>query len=404
MIKKTAAIILAVLLFGITQLNADTIQNNNVSLRSGAGAFFPVIKVLNKGDYVRIIKKNRFWYNVRTKNGKKGWISANSFRRVKSSINYGLVSRDLSGRSISSLMVTAAVKGFFDAKIKGRNINKELFRSPHRRYLDPYAYMDFKYRTFRGRYNQYSFRSRYNIQYKKSFSISENMFVTSAFIAARLGAPGLITDRRLTQYVNSVAQLIVESTEFFDLPITVHIVNTDQIFANATPIGVIMISKGMLKAIRSENELACLIAHEISHVTLGHGMTETSKRKHMIKAQSAFDELDDSTGGNDDPDMDELANDMYERAVKGRKAEYEYEADKRGAIYAYRAGYNFHGMATLLSRLKTMIPVSMEPEESSHWLPMDMKKRITALNRFTATMRVNSDYKMFKNRYYRYIR
>lgn len=402
MIKKLLTV-LTILIFCSPNIYADTIQTNNVSLRSGAGAFFPVIKVLKKGDYVKLIKKQRFWYKVKTKDGKRGWISTNSFRKVKRSINYGLVSRDLSGRSISKLMVTAAVKGFFENQIKSKTINKDLFRNPYTRYLEPYGYMHFKNETFRGRMDHYSFRSKYKLNYTKSFNITEDMFATSAFVAAKLGSPGLVIDRRVTQYVNSVAQLIVESTEFFDLPITVHIVNTDQIFANATPIGVIMISKGMLKAIQSENELACLIAHEISHVTLGHGMTETGKRKHMIKAQSAFSELDDETD-HDDADMDELASDMYERSIKGRKAEYEMAADKRGAIYAYRAGYDLNGMSTLLQRLKSMIPVSQEPEDSSHWLPMGMKKRIKTLNSFTNSIGKDSRYKTFRNRYLRYAR
>ena len=400
---KKLLTILAVLLFCVPNVFGDTIQINNVSLRSGAGAFFPVIKVLKKGDYVKLIKKQRFWYKVKTKDAKRGWISTNSFRKIKKSINYGLVSRDLSGRTISKLMVTAAVKGFFENQIKSKSINKDLFRSPYTRYLDPYRYMDFKSETFRGRSDQYSYRSKYKVVYKNSFNITEDMFATSAFVAARLGSPGLVLNRRITQYVNSVAQLIVESTEFFDLPITVHIVDTDQLFANATPIGVIMISKGMLKAIQSENELACLIAHEISHVTLGHGMTETGKRKHMIKAQSAFSELEDETD-HDDADMDELASDMYERSVKGRKAKYEMAADKRGAIYAYRAGYDFNGMSTLLQRLKAMIPVSQEPEDSSHWLPMGIKKRIIVLNNFTNSIRKDSSYKTFRNRYLRFSR
>ncbi|MCP3926839.1 MAG: M48 family metalloprotease [Desulfobacterales bacterium] len=402
MIKKIL-FFLTLLLFSTQFVFADTIQNNNVSLRSGAGAFFPVIKVLKKGDYVKLIKKNRYWYKVKLKNGKKGWISTNSFGKVKKSINYGLVSRDLSGRSISKLMVTAAVKGFFENKINSKNLNKDLFKQPYKRYLDPFKFMNFKQNTFSGRLNQYSYRDKYKIDYKSSFNITEDMFATSSFVAARLGAPGLINDKRLTQYVNSVAQLIVESTEFFDFPITVHIVNTNAVFANATPIGVIMISKGMLKVIQSENELACLLAHEISHVTLGHGITEAGKRKHMIKAESAFGELDDATD-KDDADMDELANEMYERSIKGRKAKYEMAADQRGAIYAFRAGYDFNGMATLLNRIKSTIPVSQEAEDASHWLPMGLKKRINSLNNFTSTVNSDSSYKTFKNRYLRYTR
>jgi predicted Zn-dependent protease len=199
--------------------------------------------------------------------------------------------------------------------------------------------------------------------------------------------------------VNQIAQLIAENTEFYDLPITVHVVDTDDIYANALPIGVIVISKGMLKQISSEHELACLIGHEIAHVTLGHGETEMDKRKVKFRAEDAFGELDEAFG-TDTKEMDALADEMYERAIKGRKEEYEAEADVQGAIYAYRAGYEPDGMLSLMRKLETKIPRNPDPDDIRHWFPYSFKNRLNHLSEFISKeLKTNEHYVKNENRY-----
>jgi len=158
------------------------------------------------------------------------------------------------------------------------------------------------------------------------------------------------------------------------------VVDTDAIFTNATPMGVILVSKGMLDVIRSENELACLLGHELSHVTLHHGAIETEARKSKINAEDAFAEMDDELGKDEvEQELDDLATDMYEHAIRGRKEVYEMEADARGIVYAKRAGYDPSGMATLLTRLMRIQADVPWDEEPSHWLPNSMGRRIKAL-------------------------
>jgi predicted Zn-dependent protease len=202
--------------------------------------------------------------------------------------------------------------------------------------------------------------------------------------------------------VNHVAQLIVDSSEYYDLPVSVHIASTDKIFANATPIGVIVISQGMLKILRNESELACLLAHEISHVTLGHGSIETTIRKPKFAADDAFAELGDELGVDEvEKELDDMCVEMYERAIKGRTAEYESEADLRGLVYAKRAGYDPGGMVALLTRLKTLIPVSRNPEDRSHWLPSSIDKRIMIAKKATHT---DQKYLKFTGRFLQHVR
>lgn len=303
-------------------------------------------------------------------------------------------------------MVTAAVKGFFETKSDTPNINGEVFKHPFRQYVVPTAYKDFKSQTYSNRWSQKKFQRNNSISQKGRFIINENLVALSTYIAAKFSAPGLSRNRRLVTYVNNVAQLIIESTEFYDLPVSVLVVDSGEIFANSTPIGVIVISEGMLKLIKSENELACLLAHEIAHVALNHGSEEFEIRKPKFAAEDAFAELGEELGVDEvEQELDDLCNDMYERAVRGRKAEYEQAADYRGIIYARRAGYSADGMASLLKRLKTKIHASREPADASHWLPSAMQKRIDFLEKTTAArFKPGKNYRTFQSRYQAQIR
>ncbi|VVS92235.1 M48 family metallopeptidase [Desulfoluna spongiiphila] len=380
---------------------AETIQVSSASLRQKPGSFYPVVKTLSKGDEVTVLKTRGMWRQARTPGGVSGWLSENAFKAQGRSIDYGLMAQDTSGRRMATVMVTAAVKGFFENTVRTGNLNQALFDAPFVRYVTPEGYGAFKRETFSGRRSHGYFLSKTAVASKGPFFISEQMVAVSAYITGRLTAPGLVNDTALVAYVNNVAQLVVESSEFYDFPISVHVVDTEAIFANATPMGVILVSKGMLRTIRSENELACLLAHEFSHVTLHHGAIETEARKSKIHAEDAFAEMDDELGKDEvEQELDDLAADMYEHAIRGRKEVYEMEADARGIVYAKRAGYDPSGMATLLTRLRRIQADVPWDEEPSHWLPNSMGRRIKALPRKAPS----GDYVNFGSRYNRMVR
>ncbi|MDA8404836.1 MAG: SH3 domain-containing protein, partial [Desulfobacteraceae bacterium] len=219
MMKKTITICALVSLFIASSGFADKIRNNNVSVRTMPGAFYPVVTVLNSGDTVKVLEKKDQWKKVKTSAKAVGWVSANAFNSMGGSVDYGVMARATTKRGMSKIMVTAAVKGFFDNKINDKDINKAIFENPYVCYVDPVRYSQFVSETYNRRWSREKFYRKTSIQQQGPFRIDENLVALSSYICARMAAPGLSTNQALTAYVNNVAQLIMESTEFYDLPV-----------------------------------------------------------------------------------------------------------------------------------------------------------------------------------------
>ncbi len=68
----------------------------------------------------------------------------------------------------------------------------------------------------------------------------------------------------LTQLVTSLSQANSPESQ---IPLTVHLLEIEQINAFVTPGGHIFVTTGLLDAVESENELAFVLAHELAHIS-----------------------------------------------------------------------------------------------------------------------------------------
>ena len=395
---------LAVLMIAVLAgpAHADVVKNDHVSLRQGPGAYYPVVQVLERGSSVSTHDKKAGWTNVTTVDGVVGWAPTRAFTESSTTIDYSSMAQGWTDRSTSRTVVSAATKGFYEKKLKEKRLNRDILQQPFWQYFSPAQYLDFKRETYGTESPVRGVQPNVRADTKNSCLVPEAIFPLSAYVAARLTAPGLSPDKQKVQYVNKVAQLVAENTEIYDRPVSVHVVCSSEVFCNALPTGVIVISDGFLNLIRSEDELACVLGHELAHVTLQHGLTELEKRKTCIKAESAFDELDELTG-TQDPDMDELAYDMFEQAIRGRKEEYESQADVRGFLYACRAGYNGEAMIGLLKRLEASIPGDARLGSPTHWVPGSLRRRVKALENTAAVSSCSGPKILARGRYPRIV-
>jgi predicted Zn-dependent protease len=154
---------------------------------------------------------------------------------------------------------------------------------------------------------------------------------------------GVFQDAGVTKYVTLVGTVLVRSSSRPDLKWEFIVLDTDAVNAFAAPGGIVHITRGALGLIRSEAELAGVLAHEISHVTRRHTANAITKNK-AIKLGA------DAAGKREHIRV--LAGVAYDNIVeKGFDRSDEHDADQEGIRLANRAGYNPSGLATFLTKL-----------------------------------------------------
>lgn len=117
--------------------------------------------------------------------------------------------------------------------------------------------------------------------------------------------------------------------------------------------GRIEITRGMLNVIFNEDELACLIGHEIGHHELGHAEERfgESRYRDMEEMLSGVSDLIPAELGLDDW-VDQQLNEV---ATGGWSRSREEEADEYGALLAARAGYDPFAFVDLFDRLANRV-------------------------------------------------
>lgn len=164
----------------------------------------------------------------------------------------------------------------------------------------------------------------------------------------------LLDDPLVAGYTTDLVERIARASDMPDLEVQVRVIDADVLNAFALPGGYVFVYRGLLEATENESELVGVLAHEMAHVTGRHG-TEglTSAMGKMVLAMVAGGVLADQLTDN------ETAQKMIMGAVMtgtnfwvlGGTRKREAEADRIGAQYALRAGYDPRGLATFFDKL-----------------------------------------------------
>ncbi|MDZ4855325.1 MAG: M48 family metalloprotease [Nitrospirota bacterium] len=168
-------------------------------------------------------------------------------------------------------------------------------------------------------------------------------------VVARYG--GVYDRPDLTRYVNLVGRSVALTCDRADIEYRFAVLNHDSINAFAAPAGYIFLTRGLLKTIRNEAELAAILGHEIGHVTQKHILDVIQRSKQISGVAEAG-----LAYANQNPDAFKQ---VIDGAVKklldeGLDQSKELESDRLGVIFASRVGYDPTAYETFLDRLRTI--------------------------------------------------
>lgn len=202
------------------------------------------------------------------------------------------------------------------------------------------------------------------IQGQRDLSEAEEIALGAGIASNMLGAAPLWQDRKAQQYVSQVGQWLARHTERSALPWHFAVLDDAEFNAFAAPGGYIFITRGLLQSMRSEAELAGVLAHEIAHVVRKHHLaamkasanqalyTEIGSKVLTLAPQASS--LNSRI--NQYPWVKNWASAGMQVFARGLDKSDEFEADRMGVVIAARAGYDPYGLPASLQTLQTMNP------------------------------------------------
>lgn len=199
---------------------------------------------------------------------------------------------------------------------------------------------------------------------------------------------GIYSHDALTAYVRSIGNTLVAKLK--DNPFEYQFQIADDAIPNAfaLPGGYVYITRGLLSLITNEDELACVMAHEIIHVNARHSIKQmrSSILPHMLELPGTI------VGNVVSDDLGKLLNSPITTSNKLLLSSYsrkhETESDTKGIELASKAGYDPNAMAFILDRLSLAVEVLTNEKEKKSYFDSHpyTPDRVKKINKTTAKL------------------
>lgn len=154
----------------------------------------------------------------------------------------------------------------------------------------------------------------------------------------------------LQAYVDSIGQKLARVSHRPNLSYRFTVLDSPEVNAFALPGGYIYITRGIIAYLNSEAELAAVLGHELGHVTARHGVRQASAAQGadlLVNILGAVSPAMRSAGAQNVTGL------LGGALLSGYGREHELEADRIGAEYLARAGYDPQAMIRVVGVLKS---------------------------------------------------
>lgn len=177
------------------------------------------------------------------------------------------------------------------------------------------------------------------IGYEEEIAIGQAMALR---VIGRFG--GIYEQASLTRYVNLVGRGVAQTSDRPYIPYYFAVLNHPSLNAFATPGGYVFITRGLLKRLRNEAELAAVLGHEIAHISEKHMLKIIQRQQRLAGIQHL---MPDTFKGL----VDDAISKLLDEGLDQRK---ELAADRLGVKFAARVGYDPNAYHGLLKRLRAL--------------------------------------------------
>ena len=174
----------------------------------------------------------------------------------------------------------------------------------------------------------------------------------------------ILRDANVQQYVDRIGQRLAANAGGPQFQYQFHVVNASDINAFALPGGFVYVNRGVLDQAHNEGEVAGVLAHEISHVSLRHGTHQASK---AYLAQAGIGILGGILGGKVGQGTADIINAVGGIGLNALFLKYsrdlETQADVRGSQILAASGYSPVDMVNFFRTLE-----SVDKSKKTNWL------------------------------------
>ncbi len=204
------------------------------------------------------------------------------------------------------------------------------------------------------------------ISYAQSIELDKKLGAENAELVEVL--MGIYPDKEMTAYVNAIGTKLLAALDKNPFEFQFHIVDDPIPNAFALPGGYVYVTRGILSLTISEDELACIMGHEIIHVIDRHSIKQmrSSILPNMLELPG------DIVGNVVSEDLGNLLNAPINTGnrlmLSSYSRKHETASDTKGIELASKAGYDPTAMADILERLSRAVEIlTNEKEEKSYF-------------------------------------
>ncbi|MEA2059814.1 MAG: M48 family metalloprotease [Thermodesulfobacteriota bacterium] len=188
-------------------------------------------------------------------------------------------------------------------------------------------------------------QSAEKLDYQSEFTIGETLALEGF---QRFGLP--VKNDRLQTYVNTLGNAVAKNSPRPEISYYFVVIDTPIYNAFSCPGGIVFVSSALMKGMNNEADLACVLAHEVTHVAHKHALGSIRRAKFFESAAKIGTINMEGAEGKQFRDMvGNLQTVLFDKGLDKNK---EYEADESGMDVAYRTGYDPNGLIRVLKMLQ----------------------------------------------------